>query len=1082
MTPRLRLLGPFAVLRPDGPVDVGGRRARALLARLALDPGRVVGVDALVDAVWDGAPPAAPANALQAVVSRVRRAAPDLPLRARPPGYLLDLPRDAVDAGAFEDLLGRARDARDPHTVVELLTAAEALWAGDPLADLRDLAFTAAPAVRWAELRLTATEQRLTAVLELGDAAAALAELDVLTDAHPLRETLARLRVRALHRLGRPAEALAAYEQVRARLADELGLDPSPALQAEQLAVLRDDAAPASRARPVLRAPLTSFRGRQAELHAVASALDTGRLVTLLGAGGAGKTRLALEAARLVDHDVRDGVWWVELAPVADPRLLPGVVLTAVGQRESTSLERVPTLVEAGDRLREVFADRQALLVLDNCEHLVGAVAALADDLLSRCAGLRVLTTSREPLGVPGETLLPIGPLTVPADDDPSAADAPVVRLFADRAAAARPGFAVTPATLPVVLEVCRRLDGMPLALELASARLRTLGIAQIAARLDDRFTLLTGGSRVALPRHQTLRAVVEWSWDALTDDEQAVGRRLSVFSGGATLEAAEVVCAGPSSVLDAVGGLVEKSLLLAVPDESGAVRYRMLETVRAYGAEQLTAAGERDRVEAAHTAWCLDLLDRLEPLLRGAEQLGALRELHAEHDGLVAVLQREVAVGAAETAVHLAGRLCWYWLLSGRQVAAGRWLSDVLALPAAPTPLGCVCVAFSALAAAETGGWARGKEVLDEVRALPPTLTWASGEPLAAFGWALAVAFSGGPLDELAPLADHADPWVVAAVRSVVAQVAENTGVLGADGTGDLAATHEAFLELGDRWGRSLTAGALAAVRAQDGDLAGAVELTIEALALSDELGTHDDSPLLRIRLAGLRAAQGDLAGAAREIDTVLVTATRDGGPILAFAESMRSTLAMLAGRPEEALERGRLAVDSLADVISGPDQVDALVRTSLGVVLATGAATAADPAAARVESRAVLDRAMGSAADSGDMPVVAVVVHGLAVLAEAEDDPAEAARLLGVATAVRGRGDAGDPVVLALADRLRAVLGAERVAELRAQGAAVTREAALVELGIPGWQAWPGIGGRAADPGAPSRSRQRPAPPVPG
>ncbi len=279
--------------------------------------------------------------------------------------------------------------------------------------------------------------------------------------------------------------------------------------------MLRDEA-PAAPERPVLRTPLTSFRGRGAELDLVADRLTGGRLVTLLGPGGAGKTRLALEAARAREPHLRDGVRWVELAPVGEARELPGAVLAAVGRRESGVLDRLPTAHEAGERLREVFGGQQALLVLDNCEHLVDAAARLADDLLGACPGLSVLATSREALGIPGEALVPVGPLP---DDD-------AARLFADRAEAARPGLALDDG---LVRDLCRRLDGMPLALELAAARLRTLGLGQVVARLDDRFALLTGGSRVALPRHQTLRAVVEWSWEALTPTEQAVARRLSV-------------------------------------------------------------------------------------------------------------------------------------------------------------------------------------------------------------------------------------------------------------------------------------------------------------------------------------------------------------------------------------------------------------------------------------------------------------------------------------------------------------------------------------------------------------------------
>ncbi|MFC7572952.1 ATP-binding protein [Klenkia terrae] len=1019
MTVVVELLGPV-VVRVDGVSADLGVRARALLARLALDPGRVVSVDALVDALWDGAPPAAPANALQAVVSRVRRAVPGLPLVARAPGYLLDLPRDAVDACRLEDLA-----TTDP-------AAAEALWRGEPLADLRDLAFTAAPAARWAELRLVAAERRLA-----GAGAAQLPELDRLFAEHPLREGLVALRVLALHRAGRTTDALAAHEQTRRRLAEELGLDPGPALRAAQLAVLREE----EPERPVLRTALTSFRGRVAELDLVADRLAGGRLVTLLGPGGAGKTRLALEVAHQREASTSDGVWWVELAPVGEPRQLPAAVLTAVGQRTATTLERVPTVVEAGARLREVFASRRGLLVLDNCEHLVDAVARLTDDLLTACPGLVVLTTSREALGIPGEALVPVGPLPVPEADDPGAADADVVRLFADRARSADPSFAVTPATLPLLLEVCRRLDGMPLALELAAARLRTLGLAQIAARLDDRFALLTGGSRVALPRQQTLRAVVEWSWESLGSTEQEVGRRLSVPADGATLEAAEALC-GPG-VLDAVAGLVEKSLLSAVPEGDG-VRYRMLETVRAYGAEQLDAAGSGPRPRPrtppgagrCSTGWTL---------LRGPHQLDALRELRAEHDNLVAALQREVTAGRGEAAVHLAGRMAWFWLLSGQQTAAARQLAEVARLPATPSPMRTVCLTFAALAAADEQGWGGVRDVLAEVVALPAELGAAADEPVAVVSWALAVVFLGEP-DRLAVSATHPDPWVRAVVHAATGLAAENDGRFDSLAE-DLAAARAAFLELGDRWGISITSAGLGQLAAQDGDLPRAAELVAQALRCSDELGTSDDSPMLRVRVALLRAAAGDVADAAAQLDEVLVHLTRLGGPVLAFAESARAQVALLAGDRDLAELTSSAAVGRLGRGGSGPDQMSALVRTVRAQVLAGRGAV---DAAVLAEAEDLLDQAQRETMhERGDMPVLAVVLVGRAVLAEAAGDPGGSARMLGLAEAVRGRPDRGDPLATGLRARLVAALGPAAVDAAVAAGVAVGRVAALAEVG---------------------------------
>jgi len=1063
------LLGPVAVLDGTGrPVDVGGPRARALLARLALQPGRVVGLDTLVDAVWDADPPAAPGNALQALVSRLRRAAPELSIRAQAHGYLLDLPADAVDAGRLEALTTRARAEPAPARVLALLSEAERLWRGPALADLRDLAFTAAPVARWDELRLTAAEQRLAAGLALGDPAGALAELEQLVADHPLREPLCVLQVRALRLLGRPADALAAHDRCRARLADELGLDPSPALQAEQLAVLRgqpaEPAPPVARGGTPLRSALTSFLGRDTELAEVQRLLDAGRLVTLLGPGGAGKTRLALESAHRRRAAVPDGVWWVELAPVADARLLPAAVLAAVGQREGTSLERVPTLREAGDRLQETFAERRALLVLDNCEHLVAAVAELADTLLAHCPALSVLTTSREPLGVPGEAVLPVGPLEVPGADADDAAGTPVVRLFADRAAAVRPGFAVTAANLPAVLEVCARLDGMPLALELAAARLRSLSVQQIAARLDDRFSLLTGGSRVALPRHQTLRAVVGWSWEALAERERAVARRLSVFSGGATLDALEELCADPGwpagAVLDAVTGLVEKSMLLAAEGPDGSVRYRMLETIRAYGDEQLDAAGERDAVEAAQTAWCLRLVDDLEPRLRRAEQLDAMHRLRAEHDGLVAVLQRLVAARDGDAAVHLAGRLTWYWFFSGMQAAGARWLTQVVPLPGGRPSLRTACLAFGAMLQLEGGDWNAALPALQEVAALPPEVSWASADVTAAVAWGMAAMFTGRSESLIAidRLLAHADPWVVAMAHSVRAQVAENDGQL--EGLAeDLEAGRAGFTRLGDRWGRSITVAALAQLRATEGDLDAAVAGYEETIALSEELGTSEDTPMMRVRLALVRAAAGDVERAEREVAEVRAALERDGGMLLAFAESGAAELALLGGRLDEAERWYRQALARLAAAPTGPPQVPSAAHSGLAVALALQAAAVPDATAllgeAAEQQAAATDLAVRMAAD---MPVAAVAVQAAAALALGAGDPERAAVLLGRATAVRGRRGRAGVLGLVVERRVRAAIGDEELQRGHAAGAVTPRADVLADLGVTYPGGWPG------------------------
>jgi predicted ATPase len=421
---------------------------------------------------------------------------------------------------------------------------------------------------------------------------------------------------------------------------------------------------------------LTSFVGRDTEVAQVLKNLASARLVTLTGPGGVGKTRLAAE----VSGRLAEGAWFVELAPVTDPAEVAYAVLDTLGIRERV-IARRPGDPGAGplDRLAEALADRGDVIILDNCEHVVEAAAALAGWVLAACPRVRIVATSRQPLRIDGETLCPVSPLPVP----PSASPLPCaegsyeayasVRLLRDRAVAARPDFELGAGNADEVARICRALDGMPLAIELAAVWLRTLTSAQLAERLDDRFALLTGGSRIALPRHRTLRAVVDWSWDLLTADEQVLARRLAVFPAGATLAMAEQVCADEllpaEQVLPALSGLVDKSIIAAgqSADAVPGPRYRMLETVRAYGLERLAEAGEQDRVRDAFASRYLDLAETADPRLRAPGQGRWLRELAAEQDNLHAALRWAITRRYADTALRFVRALGWYWVLRGQ-------------------------------------------------------------------------------------------------------------------------------------------------------------------------------------------------------------------------------------------------------------------------------------------------------------------------------------------------------------------------------------------------------------------------------
>ncbi|MCH0571995.1 winged helix-turn-helix domain-containing protein [Streptomyces sp. MUM 136J] len=672
------------------PLPVRGPRLRALLTALALRPGRVTAPGTLIGDVWADDPPRDAPAALQALVARLRRVLGRDAVASAPGGYRLAATEGDVDLHVFERLVRQATAdlaGGDPATAAPVLDEALALWRGPALADLPDRT----AATRAQALRLEAARARAEARLCLGRAHDAVPELQELTAAHPYDEPLRALLLRALRDCGRTADALAAYDAARRILADGLGADPGPelrALHAELLDPARRSmpapepaAGPAPRHLPArtgnIRPRLTSFVGREPELAALRSDLRRARLVTLIGPGGSGKTRLAEEAAAGIEQ-----AWLAELAPLDRPEAVPGAVVSALGLRETVLLAN--DLATPQDDpvalLVDHCAPRGHLLILDNCEHVVGAVADLAEILLTRCPRLTILATSREPLGVPGEAVRPVEPLR------PDQAH----RLFRERAATVRPDADGTLSGQEAVAEICRRLDGLPLAIELAAARLRMLTPRQIADRLDDRFRLLTSGSRTALPRQQTLRAVVDWSWDLLDERERTALCEMSVFAGGWDLAAAEAVCTGP--VAELVGALVDKSLVVATPYASGCeqeaspgMRYRMLETIHEYAVERAAEVpGLRAGAERRHRAWVSALAARAEPRLRSAAQLPWIARLETELDNIRAALHRALTAGDEEGAGALCLALGWFWWLRNYRREGHDWVTRTLRLGAA--------------------------------------------------------------------------------------------------------------------------------------------------------------------------------------------------------------------------------------------------------------------------------------------------------------------------------------------------------------------------------------------------------------
>jgi predicted ATPase len=819
--------------------------------------------------------------------------------------------------------------------------------------------------------------------------------------------------------------------------------------------------APPLPVRTNLRAQITSFVGRTEDIARITAVLADARLVTLTGAGGAGKTRLAGEAAaRLLDR-MPDGVWLVELGSVVDPVDLPQAVLSLFGARELGLLAPLgATAVPPLERLVEAVGDKRLLLVLDNCEHLVEAAAALVDRLLARCPALLVLATSREPLGITGEVLHPVGPLAMPEGDvtPGGALRYPAVRLFADRGAAARPGFGVDEATVRQVLRICRALDGMPLAIELAAARLRALSPGQIAARLDDRFRLLAGGGRPALPRHQTLRAVVDWSWDLLGDAERVLLRRLSVFAGGATLEAVERVCAGPGlgglapdEVLYLLAALVDKSLVVAGEDrDAGEVRYAMLETVRAYGEERRRDAGEDKALRRAHAGYFLELAEQAEPQLRRRDQLQWIGRLSAERDNLHASLRWAVDSQDVTLALRLVGALGWYWFLRSARAEASEWTEKALALPGEASPTMRAGALFLRVSIALSGGseMARSLEYVDEalgiVRGLPIQEQRAL-QPMLAFLPTMAAIFDNQDLlalERARELLEHPDPWIRAFSHATAGGLLVNLGeAVAAEAEMDVALA--GFRELGERWGIGNVLIARAELSATRGQHDAAVAAFEEAREVFVGLGDREDVSQIMIRLAGERARVGELEQARADLAVADRIAHEVGAEDQKlFVRHSLSDIARWQGRLDEARELAGQAI-ALFERGSFPIlQRHALLLTSRGRVdLAAG-----DPQGARQWS----ERALALALSSRDRPVIARAVELLADIALAGGDAEQAATLLGTAQVLRGMPEEADVDVVRMRAAARAALGEEGFARAYRRGAARPRDEVLAELSV--------------------------------
>jgi predicted ATPase/DNA-binding SARP family transcriptional activator len=1058
------VLGEFVVRRDDGSsVAVRGPRARSLLVLLALEAGRPVTVDSLIEGLYGDKPPGDALNALQSQVSRLRRdlrgAASHELVESHPLGYRLAVDPDSVDAHRFERLAAEGRRqlaAGDHAAATATLRRALDLWQGPVPVELGEAVAARARAQRLEDLRLTVAEDRAEAELALGGHRELVAELQQLVAAHPLRERPRGQLMRALYGCGRRADALAVYEDARRTLAEELGNDPSEELAAVHLAVLRGDASlttpaapapsePATVARTGPPAQLTTFVGRRDELERVSrllGPLDRGggaRLVTVVGSGGSGKTRLAIEAAG------RDpgGVVFADLAGLRDGTDLPRQVLDAFGVREGVlnaggRQNQPPDTVE---RLVAALSDTEILLVLDNCEHMVEEVARLVFRLLTSCPRVRVLATSREALGITGEVLCPVPPLAAPPEGVSAveALEYPAVRLFADRAMAVRPDFTVDAATVAPVVRVCRALDGLPLAIELAAARLRSLPVDEVAARLDDRFRLLSQGSRTASPRHQTLRAVVGWSWDLLEEDEQRLARRLTVFAGGFTLGAAGRVCElSDAEAVERLTGLADKSLI-----EGDGGRYRMLGTVRAFCAERLAQAGEEEEVQGRFTRYFLDLARTAEPYLRSADQLAWLERLAAEHANLQAALHRAVRADQ-DTALRLIAALTGYWWLRGLRghgaAAAAELLRKVGTEP--PRELReeyvlCVLNAAAGGGDGATGGnalqphWLRAEEIMAE-------LEWPPRHPFLTVLWGMG---TGAPRAAQAGGPRRPDPWSDALARLGRGHMALFGGEVD-EAARQFEDSLTGFRSTGDRWGMALCLAELAMLAGWRGEGRRSMALYDEALESAGQLGAVEDLADLLCRKADGLVRAGDFAAARTAYERAARTAREAGAPTLpAAVEWGLGEIARLSG---DLTEARRLVEAALAGCATGWFAVEEL-RARVFVALGRIAEAEDDTARAREWHQRALNVMTGSRNLAG----AAGAVEALAGVVLLEGDAEGAALLLGLGAGLRGISLDQDPDVARTMSRARELLPPDVYEAAYRRGRAMTGEEALAFLG---------------------------------
>lgn len=941
---RVRVLGPVCVTRADGTeARLSGSKRKALLAILALAGGRAVSADVLVESLrGDAAPPGALAT-LQSHVSQLRKqlGGPST-IRSQPPGYALSCRAEDVDALEFERL------CRDGHRApagseqaARSFADALALWRGRPFADVTGVPALEAEAARLEQARLQAAVALAEGELGRGRHGELLPQLEALARDHPLDERIARLLIVALYRCGRQVDALRAYQAVREVLAEELGLEPGPELQSLEAAVLRQDrdleppprrAEAAVPARARLPTPPTPFVGRSREVEELDGLLQRARLVTITGTGGSGKTRLATEVANAVAARFRHGVALAELSAVTGGQV-PRHVADALGLDVQPDADLVATI-------RDALEPRHLLLILDNCEHVIDEASLLAEGLVSSCPSVRILATSREPLDAPGEHLFPLLPLGTPAPElsDPAElASFPSLQLLVQLAQQSSATFSCgTDAEVRAVADICRRLDGLPLALELAAAVLRTLSLAEVVERLEDRLDLLSRGHRSAPPRHRSLRAAIEWSHQLLDDQERASLRRLAVFAGGAALDDALAVAGDPTRHhLASLGALVDKSLVVRAERE-GRTRLSLHESIRQFAMEQLEAANEVEPTRRRHAEAMARLAAAAGHRLRGPEQEVWLARLEREHENLRVALE-----WAAHADPALFTQLCrdlwWFWFRTARTTEGRAWLARALdqSRPGEPAGASPDLLAPAAYLAWQQDDFETAHRLVGHAleagatggpRALALGVRARIAGDQGDFATAVAAAREGVELYE-----EVGDPWAVAWSRRCLASALLFSGDL-ATSRGIARASTDGFREVGDAWGLagSLDLQALIAVR--EGRPSEALELAAEAVVehrrLGDRSGTRQ--ALYHLALIAAEAQQPERAVAAA---TESLELARENGFRLgaAHALTLLARLALEAGDRQRAEACAVEAVDLASQMGDGATEAEA--RQLLGL-----------------------------------------------------------------------------------------------------------------------------------------------------